>query len=119
VLVQDFLPEIADGELSLVFLGGEYSHSVVKKAAPGEFRIHIEYGGTVETSKPEAGLVERAEAALRALPMRALYARVDGVVRGRDLWIMEVEVLDPELFFDHDERAAAHFADLVCATLGL
>jgi glutathione synthase/RimK-type ligase-like ATP-grasp enzyme len=46
VLLQAFVPEVKQhGEWSLVFFGGRYSHSALKRAAAGEFRVHIEWGG--------------------------------------------------------------------------
>src|SRR5215467_3642276 len=45
VMIQPFLSEVSNnGEWSLVFIGGEYSHSILKCAAPGEFRVQWQYG---------------------------------------------------------------------------
>ena len=46
LLVQPFLPEVTSrGEWSLVFLGGEYSHAVLKRPAGGDFRVQEHLGG--------------------------------------------------------------------------
>jgi len=120
VMVQPFLPEIRDGEWSLVFLGGEFSHAVLKRPADGDFRVQHDFGGTVERLEPEAFLVEDARAVLhaaaRATDTRVeeiLYARVDGIVRDEALLLMELELIEPVLFFSHAPGAAARMAELI------
>src|SRR5690606_21398544 len=50
VLVQPFLPEIlSDGELSLLFFDGVYSHAVCKRPRPGDYRVQFQFGGTTES----------------------------------------------------------------------
>ena len=52
-LVQKFLPEIATtGELSLIFIGGEYSHAVRKTPKQGDIRVQAEFGGLNEKFAP-------------------------------------------------------------------
>ncbi len=120
VMVQPFLPEIRDGEWSLIFLGGEFSHAVVKRPADGDFRVQHDFGGTVERREPEPSLIEDARAVLhaaaRATDTRVeeiLYARVDGIVRDAKLLLMELEVIEPTLFFSHAPGAAARMAELI------
>ena len=121
VMVQPFLPEIqADGEWSLVFLGGEFSHAVVKRPADGDFRVQHDFGGTVERREPDASLIEDARAVLEAAARvtntaveEILYARVDGIVRKSALLLMELEVIEPVLFFSHAPGAAARMAELI------
>ncbi|RMG88774.1 MAG: glutathione synthetase, partial [Bacteroidetes bacterium] len=43
------------------------------------------------------------------IPEPLLYARVDGVVRDGDLVLMELELIDPELFFRFSESARRNF----------
>ena len=120
VMVQRFLPEIRDGEWSLIFFGGEFSHAVVKRPADGDFRVQHDFGGTVERREPEPSLIEDARsvlhAAARATGTRVeeiLYARVDGIVRDAKLLLMELEVIEPTLFFSHAPGAAARMAELI------
>lgn len=111
VLLQAYVPEVVEGgEWSFVFLGGRYSHAVIKRAAAGEFRVHIEWGGTVETATPSPGLVRQAEAILRMAAPDAVYARVDAAVVDDALVLMELELIEPELFFDREPRAAGRLA---------
>jgi glutathione synthase/RimK-type ligase-like ATP-grasp enzyme len=111
VLVQPYLPEIEGGELSLVFLGGRYSHAVLKRPRPGDFRVQVDFGGTVEPVRPGPHVVETAARVLRAAPGETLYARVDlCLVEGR-VQLMELELLEPALFFGTEPAAPARFAE--------
>ena len=114
VLAQAFVPEVGErGEWSLVFFEGRYSHAALKRAAPGEFRVHIEWGGTVETAAPPAPLVAQAQRLMDALALDATYGRIDGTEVDGALVVMELEVIEPELFFDRHPAAAGRLADAV------
>jgi Prokaryotic glutathione synthetase, ATP-grasp domain len=120
LMVQPFLPEIREGEWSLIFLGGEFSHAVVKRPAEGDFRVQDDFRGTVERREPEPLLIDDARAVLHAAarvtgtrPEDILYARVDGILRGGKLLLMELEVIEPALFFSHAPGAAARMAELI------
>ncbi len=98
-LVQPFVAEVAGGELSFVFFDGIFSHVVRKRAAPGDFRVQVEHGGTVALEAADPALVAQAARVLGTLGAAPLYARVDGVVVGGALRVMELEVVEPQLFF--------------------
>jgi glutathione synthase/RimK-type ligase-like ATP-grasp enzyme len=118
VLLQAYVPEVRrNGEWSLVFFDGRYSHAALKRAAAGEFRVHIEWGGTVETAEPPPALVRQAQALIEALGLGATYARVDGTEVDGDLVVMELELIEPELFFDRHPAATARLADAVARVL--
>ena len=111
VLVQEFLPEIADGELSMVYFDGVFSHAIRKRPPEGEFRSNSRYGPTRAAETPAGDVAEQGAATLRALPEMPLYARVDGVVREGALIVIEVEVLEPALFMEFDPPSADRFAE--------
>jgi hypothetical protein len=114
VLAQAYVPEVRErGEWSLVFFEGRYSHAALKRAAPGEFRVHIEWGGSVESAEPPRPLVADAQQLVDRLRLDATYARVDGTEVDGRLMVMELEAIEPELFFDRHAAAAARFADAV------
>lgn len=120
VLLQADVPNVRrQGEWSLVFFEGRYSHAALKLAAPGEFRVHIEWGGTVESREPPLSLVQQAQRLVDALDLGATYARVDGTEVSGDLIIMELEVIEPELFFDRHPDAAGRLADAVMRVVRL
>jgi glutathione synthase/RimK-type ligase-like ATP-grasp enzyme len=113
VLVQPFAEEIPrDGELSIVFLDGEFSHAALKRAATatGEFRVQTEHGGSVERMAVADHLVAGAARSLSVLPVMPLYARVDGIVRDDQFILMELELIEPNLFLDLEPTAPARMA---------
>lgn len=115
VLVQPFAPEIAaDGEWSLVFIDGEYSHAVIKRPGSGDFRVQVSHGGTDEPATPPDWMIREASAALAASGQRVLYARVDGIARDGRFVLMELELTEPNLYFEFSpasvERMAAALA---------
>lgn len=111
LVVQEFLPEVAEtGEVSYVFFDGDYSHAVLKRPAPGDFRVNSDYQGTVEPFQPDASLVRQARATLDALDEIPLYARVDGVTRDGALLVTELELIEPSLSLVLAPGSAARFA---------
>src|SRR5690606_32937924 len=62
MLVQKYVPEItSDGEWSLLFFGGQYSHAVRKRPEEGDFRVQVEHGGSVTAEPAPAHVVAAAE----------------------------------------------------------
>ena len=127
MMVQPFLPSVvADGELSLMWLGGSVTHAVKKQAKPGDFRVQDDHGGTVvphDVSVEEREFAERAmHAAVKVMGQRGmgepLYARVDMV---RDLdgaWaVSELEMVEPELWFRMCPDAATVLARAIAEHL--
>ena len=116
VLVQEFVPEItAAGELSLVFVDGRFSHAMCKRAGPDDFRVQHQYGGRAEPVAASARARREAEQALAVVPGPWLYARVDGVERDGRLIVMELEVIEPELFLVWSSEADQRLAEAILA----
>lgn len=111
VLVQPFMSQvIEEGEHSFVFLGGEFSHALLKRPAPGGFLVQEKFGGTqAAIEEPPPGLVEQAHAALAHAPGELLYARVDGLRDGDRFLLTELEITEPELFVRLDPGAPERF----------
>lgn len=118
VMVQPFIEALArDGELSFVFLGGEFSHAVLKRAAAGEFRVQSRYGGTVTRVDAPAEWVTQARSILEAVPGPWLYARVDGCILDGRFVLVELEMLEPDLFLNYEPEAPARFAEALLRLL--
>jgi glutathione synthase/RimK-type ligase-like ATP-grasp enzyme len=114
VLVQPFLPEILrDGELSLLFFDGVYSHAVRKRPRPGDYRVQFQFGGTTESVEVEPALVAQARACVLAAPSLPVYARVDGVIKEGQFLLMELEVFEPLMFLASHPEAPVRFARAV------
>jgi glutathione synthase/RimK-type ligase-like ATP-grasp enzyme len=119
VLIQRFVDEIYEsGEMSLVFIDGEYSHAVVKSPSAGEFRVQEERGGRVMTVTPDRSLVEYCHRIVHRAPADALYARVDGVLTTAGFLLMELEMVEPSLYFSLDTAASGRFADALLRRMG-
>ncbi len=114
-LVQPFVPAVVnDGEWSLLFFDGEYSHSILKRAAPGDYRVQGTFGGSTEALEPGGSILAAAHRALTATAELGhgdhAYARVDGVVVDGRFLLMELEMIEPLLFLADRPDAAERFA---------
>lgn len=100
MMVQPFLKMIQDeGELSFIFIDGDFSHALIKRAQPGDYRIQSTYGGREEKITPSTDDLAAARAIIGTLEEAPLYGRVD-MLRGPDggLLLMELEVIEPYLY---------------------
>ena len=112
VLVQTFLEAIqTEGEWSLLFYGGIYSHSVLKRPRHGDFRVQQTHGGTADVREPSREVIEQARRVLEAARPASLYARVDGCVVDAHFVLMELELIEPDLFLRAHPLAPRRLAD--------
>ena len=119
MLIQPFMPSIArSGEYSLMLFGGQFSHCIVKRPKPGDFRVQPHLGGTETPCNPPEGAIDLAKAALAAAPAPATYARVDMIEGdGGTLQIMELELIEPALWLQHAPDQGAAFAEAIKAAV--
>lgn len=116
-LIQAFVPEVESlGELSLVYLDGQFSHAVRKRPAGGDFRVQRDFGGTVAPMVPSSEARAFGDAVLTAASRPWLYARVDLVETDRGPVLMELELIEPDLFLT--PGAAARLAAALLARAG-
>lgn len=106
-----------DGEVSLIRLGDRWSHAVRKFPAAGGFLVHERHGGRLADHEPTPREVEVAEAALACAPAPVRAARVDLVRLDGEPVVMELELIEPELFLRRSPDAAGLLADALLATL--
>ena len=100
-IIQPFLPEILEnGEWSFVFFNGAYSHSLIKQAKPGDFRVQPAHGGSVHPQKPSEELIATAQQYVTLFAKNCLYARVDGTSVNGEFLLMELELIEPFLFLN-------------------
>ena len=98
-IVQQFVPEIVScGEWSLVFLGGEYSHAVIKRPTSGDFRVQWQFGGSAAIASPPDEMVDEAAKVIASLPDEPMYARIDGIDCAGTFVLIEAELIEPVLF---------------------
>jgi glutathione synthase/RimK-type ligase-like ATP-grasp enzyme len=119
MMVQPFQSDIVGtGEDTLTVFAGRYCHAVRKVPKAGDFRVQDDHGGTVRPHRPTAEQVDLAERAVAACSPRPVYGRAD-LVRGNDgrPAVMELELIEPELWLRLHPPAADAFADAVVAFL--
>ncbi|PIQ28724.1 hypothetical protein COW36_11840 [bacterium (Candidatus Blackallbacteria) CG17_big_fil_post_rev_8_21_14_2_50_48_46] len=114
LMLQPFVSEIAQGEISLVFYRSpqaiSFSHAFVKTPAEGAFLSHEEFGARWGRFEATPAMRAAAEKALQAMPGEWLYARVDGVRGAGEFQLMELEVFEPSLYLAVDPDAPERFA---------
>lgn len=119
MMIQPFLPAVmAEGEYSLIYFEGAFSHAVIKRAKAGDYRVQPHLGGTELPCAPPLGSRRVAEAALAAAPEPPVYARVD-LIRLADgnLAVIELELIEPSLWLEHAPDGGSAFAASVRAAV--
>jgi glutathione synthase/RimK-type ligase-like ATP-grasp enzyme len=120
-IIQRFVPEIVDGEWSLVFVETELSHAVRKRPRAGDFRTQSELGATMTAEQPPAALLATARDALRVAsrygaPCLTRLDLVESSTNGGPI-VMEVELIEPMLFFAYAPGSAARAAAALAARM--
>ena len=110
--VQPFVANIqSEGEFSLFFFGGEFSHAILKLPKAGDFRVQEEHGADILPVAPPRALIDAAEQVLALVEPPPVYVRADFVRGDNDqFWLMELELIEPSLYLRTDADAAARFA---------
>jgi glutathione synthase/RimK-type ligase-like ATP-grasp enzyme len=109
-MCQPFLPQIADGEISLIYFNKQFSHALLKVPKAGEFRVQEEFGGAIIALKPDEKLLAVGDKIISAVSDDLLYARVDLVPYENDFALMELELIEPALYFRTDVTAVDNFS---------
>ncbi|MBI1318529.1 MAG: hypothetical protein GC168_06235 [Candidatus Hydrogenedens sp.] len=111
LMAQPFVASLlSQGEYSLFYFNGAYSHAVVKQPTPGDFRVQEEHGGIISPVQPSAALRAAGDAALAAVPEDCLYARVDLLESPEGEWqVIEIELIEPSLYFRMDKGSPERF----------
>ena len=97
-----------------MIFGGKFSHAILKKAKKGDFRVQDDFGGTVQIIDPSKEIIQLAERTIKKLKPNPIYARVD-VINNNDNQpvIMELELIEPELWFRFKEDSAKKLGVLI------
>jgi len=111
-MLQPFLNGIVDeGEYSLFYFAGHYSHSILKQPESGDFRVQEEHGGRLSSIQPCEDMLTTARHSLAALPEDVLYARIDLVRHKKEFVVIEIELIEPSLYFNMDADSPQRFVD--------
>lgn len=112
-VVQPFIENIQnEGEFSLFYLGGRFSHAIQKIPGEGDFRVQEEHGAAIVSVVPEPSLLQTSDGVMQLLTSEPVYARID-FVRGPDdrFLLMELELVEPSLYLRMDSKAPQRFAE--------
>ena len=110
-MVQPFLNSIIEeGEYSLFFFNGKFSHSVLKKPKENDFRVQEEHGGDIQPFKVSSELISIAENIIKKLSTIPLYGRVDLVrTKENEFALIELELIEPSLYLNKNDQSPAKF----------
>lgn len=110
-MVQPFIENILSaGEFSLFYFNGALSHSIVKQPKQGDFRVQEEFGGEISLIDASEELQNVAEQVLAKIDDKLLYVRADMVQHEGKYLLIELELIEPSLYFNLDEGSAKRFA---------
>jgi glutathione synthase/RimK-type ligase-like ATP-grasp enzyme len=118
LLVQEFIPEVQTlGETSFIFFNKKFSHCVNKKPTEGDFRVQVQFGGKYQLVHPSTFLIQKAQDIVNTFAEDLLYARVDGIIIENKLHLMEIECIEPDLYFNIAEGSIDTFVNSMLALM--
>jgi glutathione synthase/RimK-type ligase-like ATP-grasp enzyme len=118
-MIQPFLSSVInEGEYSLFYFNGEYSHCIVKIPKAKDFRVQEEHGGQLHSVSVDDELLGACDFVLAALPEIPLYARIDLLKHQSKYVVMEIELIEPSLYFNMDSDSAERFAQAFVGKYG-
>jgi glutathione synthase/RimK-type ligase-like ATP-grasp enzyme len=125
VMLQPYQEAVdAAGEGGLIFLGGRFSHAISKgpllrhDVGPRPALWEFEEIGPLEPTEAQLDTARAALAVAEQLLGATTYARVDLVPRADGTpAVLELELLDPALFFEVHPEGATRFADVLSSRI--
>jgi glutathione synthase/RimK-type ligase-like ATP-grasp enzyme len=118
VMIQPFIESITTiGEWSMIYFDGHFSHGVLKRTAPGDFRVQEEWGGVAESKIAPDDVRQESDRAMACLDEPPLYARVDLVEAPDGPSIMELELIESAIYLGLGQGAPVTFAEAILARL--
>lgn len=104
-LLQEYLPEIVTGEVSTIHFANGYGYSVTKVPKAGDYRVQFQYGGVYHLEKVNPVIENISSRLTEKLGHLPLYRRLDGVWRNGRFLIMELELIEPDLYLNMSSEA--------------
>ncbi len=117
-MLQEFIPEISDGEISTITLTvpsnknkDDFSYSVTKIPKKGDYRVQFNYGGVYSIGEVDPIIKNISEQITKRFGNRLLYQRLDGLWRNGKFLIMEIELIEPDLYLNLSNEALTRWVD--------
>lgn len=117
VLIQPYMKEIHEGEISFIFFDKKFSHAMLKQPSDNDFRTQPEFGGKEKRIYPSSQMLNEATRVLKIIYSPLLYTRLDGILVNSMLHLMELELIEPHLFLEKAPEKASMFADAIAQTI--
>jgi glutathione synthase/RimK-type ligase-like ATP-grasp enzyme len=114
-MVQPFMRGIVEeGEFSLFYFNGEYSHAILKTPKPSDFRAQEEHGGIIQAAKPAPKLLATGTKIMQYISPTPLYARADFVrTDDGEFAVVELELIEPSMYLREAAHAPQMFAEAI------
>ena len=111
MLLQEFQQNVVDfGEIAMMYFGHQFSHAIIKKAKPGDFRVQDDFGGTVHPYTPSKEELLFCQKVIENITPKPVYCRIDLIKdNSNTLAVGELELIEPELWFRFNPKAANQF----------
>lgn len=111
-MIQPFMRSVVEeGEFSLFYFNGEYSHTILKRPKTDDFRVQEDHGGIISEAEPETAMLTAAQQINDTIEPLPLYSRIDLVRHNGDFALMELELIEPALYFRMNDRSPVLFAE--------
>jgi glutathione synthase/RimK-type ligase-like ATP-grasp enzyme len=117
--VQPFMEEVLEGERSIFFFNSKFSHAAKKVPKTGDFRVQEEHGGIITSYLPDTEELEFSNLALKSIKEKLLYARIDFLKTKTGPQLIELELIEPSLYFRTNKQAAYNFAEALKTLSGI
>jgi glutathione synthase/RimK-type ligase-like ATP-grasp enzyme len=116
LMIQPYLTATEDpGEKALIHIGGEFTHAILKDQMLAGREFSLDRTPRTDPDPRESELAAKVLSQVPEQPL--LYARVDTLVDGDVVRLMELEVIEPVLFFTKAPEAATKLAEEIASRL--
>ncbi len=112
LIIQPFIDSIcSQGEYSLIYFGGIHSHTILKKPKTGDFRSQEEHGGIISlVQNTPTDIKQAADKVVTRIKKGFFYARIDLLYHKKIPVLIEIELIEPSLYFNLDPLSSKRFA---------
>lgn len=115
--IQPFYNEILNGEISMIYFNKKLSHALKKVPKPGDFRSQEDYGSQIIPYEPREQECKFASDILDQIAEPLVYARVDFLNIQGSPQLMELELIEPALYFYTHGKSFNNFTMALKETL--
>lgn len=117
-MLQEFIPEISEGEISTITLSNpalsdidDYSYSVTKVPKSGDYRVQVDFGGVYSMGDVDPEIKKISKQITSRFEGKLLYQRLDGLWRDGKFLIMEIELIEPDLYLNYNKDSLSYWVD--------